>query len=60
MKLSKVKKVEDMNREVEVHSELISNKELKERIQENVRERLREKEQQNKEKRGVLRIEEEK
>ncbi len=56
MKLSKVKKVEDMNREVEVHSELISNKELKERIQENVRERLREKEQQNKEKRGVLRI----
>lgn len=59
MKLSAVQKVEDMNREVEVHSDLISNKELKERIQENLRERLREKEEQNKEKRGKIVMEQE-
>jgi len=41
MKLTQVKKVEDVNRELEVHSELISNKALKERIQENVKERLK-------------------
>ncbi len=59
MKLATIQKVEDMNREVEVHSELISNKELKERIQENIRERLREKEEQNKEKRGKIVMEQE-
>lgn len=59
MKLATVQKVEDMNREVEVHSDLISNKELKERIQENLRERLREKEEQNKEKRGKIVMEQE-
>ena len=37
MKLANVQKVQSMNREVEIHSDLISNKELKERIQENVK-----------------------
>lgn len=59
MKLASVSKVESINKEVEIHADLISNKELKERIQENVKERLRQKEEQNKEKRGVLRMEQE-
>lgn len=33
MKLAQVKNVEGLNRELEIHSDLISNKELKERIQ---------------------------
>lgn len=33
MKLAQVKNVEGINRELEIHSDLISNKELKERIQ---------------------------
>jgi hypothetical protein len=33
MKLANVQKIEGMNREVEIHSDLISNKELKEKIQ---------------------------
>jgi len=57
MKLGKIQKVEGMNKEVEIHSELISNKDLKERIQENLKERLREKEEQNKAKRGAIRME---
>lgn len=59
MKLASVSKVEGINKEVEIHSDLISNKELKERIQENLKERLGQKEEQNKEKRGVLRMEQE-
>lgn len=59
MKLANVQKIENMNKEVEVHSDLISNKELKERIQENIRERLKEKEEQNKEKRGKILMEQE-
>ncbi len=41
MKLASVQKVAGMNKEVEIHCDLISNKELKETIQENVREKLR-------------------
>lgn len=59
MKLASVNKVETINKEVELHSDLISNKELKERIQENIKEKLRQKEEQNKEKRGLLRMEQE-
>lgn len=33
MKLASVQKIEGMNKEVEIHSDLITNKELKERIQ---------------------------
>ena len=41
MKLTTVNKVNHINREVETHNELISNKAVKERIQENIKERLR-------------------
>lgn len=62
MKLARVQKVYDMEKEVLTHSHLVSNKEVRQelvekiKVKENLKEALK---QENRAKKGTLRIEEE-
>lgn len=56
MKLARVQKLEDVNKELERHADLISDKELREQVKENEKERVRVKEENKGQRRGQLTI----
>lgn len=56
MKLARVQKLEDVNKELEKHVDLISDRDLRQQIRENQKERLKVKEETKQQRRGQLTI----